>query len=367
MEQPKKFLPRAKMQTLIDTLKNNGYQCVGPRVEDEAIQFDELHSVEELPKGVRDSQAPGSYRLSQVDNSELNFSWASGPQALKPYLYASREPLWQAETTEQGIKFTQTVPTPEPTAVIGARACDIAAMQIQDQHFLGNTYVDPYYKARRDALFLVAVNCSHPAETCFCVSTGDGPAASSGFDLALSELDEGFIIQSGSDKGQAIFDQLPLEVANGEMLSLAASQIEQARHQQKRAIVGQNLNKKIFDELDNAQWDQIAERCLSCGNCTAVCPTCFCHREVEIPKLDGQSTTHIREWDSCFNQDHSYIVGEVVRETTAYRYRQWMTHKLGSWHDQYGRSGCVGCGRCTTWCPAAIDFVKEANHICGEA
>jgi hypothetical protein len=90
-----------------------------------------------------------------------------------------------------------------------------------------------------------------------------------------------------------------------------------------------------------------------------VCPTCFCSTVEDTTDLSGEVATRTRVWDSCFTLGHSYIHGGSVRPTTATRYRQWLTHKLDTWWDQFGTSGCVGCGRCTTWCPAEIDLLAE--------
>ncbi len=358
-----KFMPRSRFQELINILEQRGYTCIGPQVREQTIHYDVLHHVDSLPQGMSDDQAPGHYRLKN-NGHERYFAWANGPQTLKPLMFSASEPLWQSvgETTGQ-IKFHEILPDGNPLAVIGVRGCDIAALYIHDKHFLQHGYRDPYYLGRRDGLLLVAVNCTHPAKTCFCVSTGDGPSAHYGYDLLLSELGDGFVIQAHTETGVSIKQQLDLATATAAQLEAVDKAMAQSK-QQQRHLPAKDLSSELMENLTHPHWEEIAARCLSCGNCTSVCPTCFCHSVVEEPALDGTHSVHFRQWDSCFSQKHSYIHGLTIRPDTSLRYRQWMTHKLGTWHQQFGRSGCVGCGRCITWCPVAIDFTEEARIIC---
>ena len=361
------FLPRSCLQALIDQLQTAGYQCLGPQVSDGAIVMNPIESIDQLPQGVRDHQAPGEFRLHQAGD-ERCFAWANGPQALKPLLFVPREVLWQARPTQDGVlRFTD---SPEeagpPTSLIGARACDLAALALLDAHFLKPPHPDPHYARRRARLFVVGVDCSHPAQTCFCVSTGDGPRIENGGDLILTELEDGYLIRSGSPEGERQLRQLPLEEASSHHLALAEQQYLSAVAAQKRRLPARDISDALFANLDHDRWQDVADRCLACGNCTSVCPTCFCSANYEVPQLDGQRSDHVREWSSCFSLGHSYTNSHVVRASTRERYRQWLTHKLGGWHEQYGRSGCVGCGRCITWCPSGIDITEEAAAICGD-
>lgn len=357
------YLAREQLQQLITLLAQDGYRCVGPQLQDGTILYRDLQRTEQLPQGVSDCQAPGSYRTGQQDHSR-QFAWATGPQALKPYLFAPEQPLWQVERDARGeMRFMEVQAAAQPLAVIGVRACDLAALRLQDAHFLERGEPDAHYAARRKDLFLVAVNCSHPAATCFCVSTGDGPSATAGYDLLLDELDDGFLVRSDGARGAAIVRKLPLAEMTSAQQAQAAAQYQAACAAQSRSLPARDLRPLLNERLEHARWQDVAARCLSCSNCTSVCPTCFCSSEQDQPQLDGAGSVHARAWDSCFTQGHSYIHGITIRADTRLRYRQWLTHKLAAWHDQYGRSGCVGCGRCISWCPVGIDLTEEVAAL----
>lgn len=360
-----KFLARHDLASLLERLGEQGYTCIGPRVRDNAVVFDELNSIDELPRGVLDDQQPGSYRLRQTD-LPFFFAFTTCAQGIKPFLFAPHEPLWTSTGDgQEGMVFEPSLPQFRPLAIIGARACDISAMHIQDRHFAAPAHSDPHYTRRRADLFVVAVQCMRSTDTCFCSSTGDGPHVAQGYDLRLMEVEDGFIVQGGSEAGERLMAQLPLRPASTGQLAEGERRTAQAAVQQ-RALPSANLEDALFARLDHPRWEQVAQRCLSCANCTSVCPTCFCYRAVDDSELGAAHTIHARTWDSCFTRPHSYIRGITIRAETPQRYRQWLTHKLGSWHSQYGRSGCTGCGRCITWCPTGIDITEEANVICAD-
>ena len=263
------------------------------------------------------------------------------------------------------LAFTGVEAEVEKIAVLAVRACDLAALYLQDKHFLQGAFVDCHYRAAREGLFVVAVHCTHSAATCFCTASGDGPRADYGYDCALTEIDGGFVLEVLSGRGQSLADRLPLQPASEAQSTSAREAVADAAAQQQRKLPGRRLRDQLYGQLDHPRWSEVADRCLSCGNCTAVCPTCFCHGEADLARVDGEGSVHYREWDSCFAGRHGYIHGLYLREQTRDRYRQWITHKFAGWHDQFGRSGCVGCGRCIAWCPVGIDVTEELAAICG--
>lgn len=356
------FLARSSLQHLLAALQCANYRCLGPQARAGAIVYDDIQHVDQLPQGLRDHQAPGSYRLEPSDEP-FWFGWANGAQAIKPQVFSPREVLWQVERNEQGLHFRPHLPATQPMAIIGVRACDLAALKLMDQHFLHGQQVDAHYQQRRQPLFLVAVNCIRASANCFCASTGDGPEVKQDFDLLLSEIEEGFIAQAGTAAGEAILQSLPTEAVTLVQQQRAGELMAQARQMQTRTLNADATRQAITRHLDSAVWHKVSETCLSCANCTAVCPTCFCSAEQDQGDLNLQQSEHVREWDSCFTLGHSYIHGQQVRSDTRQQYRQWAVHKLSTWFDQYGRSGCVGCGRCISWCPVGIDITAVAAQL----
>ncbi len=350
---------------LLTALARRGYTVLGPTVRDGAIVYEELESASALPIGWKDVQDGGSYRLERRDD-EARFGYAVPPTSWKRFLFPPRVRLWRATNGEDGVQVDEEpLDDVGPMAFIGVRACELAAIAIQDRVFIGGRYVDRDYAVRRENAFLVAVNCHEPAGTCFCVSMDTGPTAKEGYDLVLTELLEGghrFLVDAGSERGEEILVELGGAGATEGDLRAAAAQAEDAAGRMGRHLDTHDIRDLLRDNLEHPRWDEVAERCLTCGNCTMACPTCFCSAVEDANDLNG-GAERSRVWDSCFSVDYSYIHGGAIRQSSRARYRQWLTHKLGTWHDQFDSSGCVGCGRCITWCPVGIDITEEVAAI----
>lgn len=361
-QSPVEFLPIARFGSLLEALDSDGYQIMGPTIDQGAIVYGEIHSIDDLPRGWTDRQQAGKYRLEKRED-EAYFGYVVGPHSWKQFLFPPLATVATADREDAGWRMQ--VPDEEPPrfAFLGVRACEIAAIQIQDRTFLEGPYVDAIYQKRREAALIIAVNCTQAAATCFCTSMKTGPKCESGFDLALTEIADGFLIETGSDKGDDLLGRLPTTPATEDQSQKANAARQNAVDQITKSMDTTDLRDLLLENLDHAQWDDVAARCLSCTNCTMVCPTCFCSTVKEVSDLTGDHVERQRQWDSCFNIGFSYMNGGVVRNDIRSRYRQWLTHKLASWQDQFGTSGCVGCGRCITWCPVEIDLTQEVAAI----
>jgi ferredoxin len=355
------------LQRLFDLLSADGRRLIGPRLVGSAITYRPFTTVQELPQGWTDRQGPGDYRLARRDDAAL-FGYVVGPDTWKPYVYPRRETLWRARRSDGRVELIEEDPSTARLALVGVRACEIAALSVLDRVFNADN-PDPRYALRRQSCLVIAVNCSDPAATCFCDSMGTGPEVTGGFDVLLTEvIDEGshyFVAESGSAAGEELVERLAATPASPDQLEAKQAVSEICRARLTKRMVTADLPGLLVKNLEHKHWERVAERCLACGNCTLVCPTCFCSTTADTTDLATGEFGRERRWDSCFSLDFSYVVGHTVRGSVRSRYRQWLTHKLGTWHQQFGTSGCVGCGRCVTWCPVGIDLTEEVEAIRG--
>ena len=359
-------LAREDFPRLLDALRQRGFGVVGPTVRDGAIIYDEIDDVTDLPAGWTDDQAPGRYRLRRRDD-DAYFGHALGPRSPKQLVFPPRETLVGFRTGPDGLSARATEPEAAPMALLGARACELSALGILDSAlFVGGPHVDPQYRGRRDRLFVVAVD-RPGGDLCFCTAMNGDPAAPGGFDLRLCELSDVIpLVEAGTDAGRDVLADLPVTEATEAQLDCRRDGLQHARAAMAGRFDAGGVPELLLGNLEHPRWDEVAKRCLSCTNCTMVCPTCFCSSVQEVTDLRKDHVDRERVWDSCFNPLFSYMSGGVIRNDIRSRYRQWLTHKLSSWHDQFGVSGCVGCGRCIAWCPVGIDLTEEVAAIRGD-
>jgi len=355
-----------QIDVLIGGLSRRGYEVIGPTLRDGAIVYDRIFAGAELPKGWGDEQQAGKYQLKKRQDGAL-FGYSVGPHAWKKFLFPSISQIWKAQRVDGHFRVLTEAPESTKRAFLGVRACELHALAIQDQVFLDSVYVDSAYKARRENVVVIAVNCTEPGGTCFCDSMGTGPQVSAGYDVLLTEIFSGgehrLLVDAGTPIGEQLIAEIPSQAATKEEVAAGGAALENAARHMGRAMATSGLKELLYRNIENPRWDALAERCLSCANCTLVCPTCFCSTIEDCTDLAGQRAERIRKWDSCFTTDFSYIHGGSVRATPRSKFRQWMMHKLAYWSDQFGTPGCTGCGRCITWCPAGIDITEEVRAI----
>jgi ferredoxin len=354
-------------QHLLESLAEQGYQTVGPTLRDGHFIYGAITGVSDLPVGWTDDQEPGAFRLKRRDDQAL-FGYGVGQQSWKQFLFPPHHLLWRAERISGGFQVISAVEEAPRYAFIGVHACDLHAMAIQDRIFLQRKYLDPVYQARRERAFILAVNCTGKGcGTCFCVSMGAGPRTTCGFDLALTEvLQDGqhyLVVEVGSERGAGVIKAAPHREAEGAEMEAAGALVLAKAASMGRELDTRGIKELLYRNYEHPRWDEVTARCLNCGNCTWVCPTCFCHTVEDVTDLTGTLAERWRRQDVCFTVDYSYIHGGSIRATPRSRYRQWLTHKLATWIDQFGCSGCVGCGRCLTWCPVGIDITAEVRAI----
>ena len=354
------------LAALLAALREDGRELRGPRVANGAIVYDRIDGIHDLPRGWGEAQEAGRYRLVRRDDERL-FGFSVGPQSWKPEFFVPRTRLARLRRKSDSFEVEPAAPPTTRLALIGARSCDLHAIGIQDLTFLAGPFREADYAARRTDVFVVAVSCGEAGGTCFCASMNTGPRVTKGHDIALTELldPHRFVAEAGSARGLAMLDRVGASPAPDGDRQAADAVSTAVAAAMGRSLDTRGIKELLYANQEHPRWDDVAARCLGCTNCTLVCPTCFCSSVEDTSSLEGDVAERWRRWDSCFTLGHSYVHGGSVRATTRARYRQWLTHKLASWIDQYGTSGCVGCGRCITWCPVGIDITEEVTAIRG--
>jgi ferredoxin len=349
------------LECLVELLRGEGYQVIGPRRLGPAVRLARIESAADLTAGIDADTSPGRYRMAKAMDGRI-FGAGPAAESAKQNLHAPELRVAVAEREDGAFRIIRDKPAQARTALFGIRPCDVAGIARLDRVLLRDRYKDPDYEARREQTFIVAANCVRSAPTCFCASMETGPRAAAGFDVALTEHCNGkreFLAEAGSAGGAAVLARMKAEPAPLDFVKSCYAQCDEAAAQQVRKVDYRRARKVVLKHFEHPRWEDVGKRCLACGNCTLSCPTCFCVNTKDSSSPDQTQAERRRLWDSCFTQAFSYIHGGSVRTSAKSRYRQCLSHKLAHWQDQFGETGCVGCGRCITWCPAGIDITEE--------
>jgi len=251
----------------------------------------------------------------------------------------------------------------ERIIIFGMHPCDIYALKLMDKIQLGEP-PDKYYRSRRENSIIIGHSC-HPDQYCFCHSLGTG-YATDGFDLFLHELGDGYFIRIGSGKGNAIIVANPSLIKN-----VSAGDIQEFREAEKKReeeftlkLDINGLTDMLSIAYEGEVWREYADKCFGCGSCNLVCPTCRCYDFVDSINLDLKSGERSRRLNSCMLRKHGLVAGGLnFRPTRVEKLRNRFNCK-GSLREEM--LNCVGCGRCTVYCPSKIDYVEVLRKVRGE-
>ena len=349
---------------IIDGIPSN-YKIIGPVRDRWVVKYANIESSGELAVGLSTIEDRGHYELKETGDPRL--ANAKPMNSPKPFTHLAREVLLRVSRDEQNNNIFETQPA-ELTrqAFFGIRPCDVKGMQVMDLVF-SRQFRDQSYDNRRRENIIIALNCFEPGANCFCSTFDTGPTLNDGFDLCLSSIDSGYLVEVGTDIGAKIIARADIKPADQDALDQLDRQSTKARSSMPKAF---NLEKavKILDEnYNHPYWEQPSERCLSCSNCINICPTCYCYQITDKSNITLTESIRTRTWDACQNQEFAAVNSGNFRPNRVDRLRQWVYHKLNWTIEQYGQAGCVGCGRCVTWCPTRIDITEPIWRIGGRS
>ncbi len=301
--------------------------------------------------------------LTDYEQDKFTLDYINFSLPPKEFLFEMKEKLYDWKKKQDG-SFEIKAPeyNRETKILFGIRACDAYAIAYMDKFFTEN-FVDANYIARREATYVVALNCETPGEGCFCTSTDTGPFASRGADLIFTPIDDKYLVEAGTGKGNKLIDaarNLFMKAEQG-MLDRKAELLEKVKSSFNTEIDLRDVKDLLERNYDNPIWDQFTAKCVECNGCTFVCPTCVCFNVTEKAE-DNEGSRH-RCWDSCQSSFFTRNAGDhnTRNETSKFRYRIY--DKLKYISDKFGMNGCVGCGRCMATCLGHISFIDIVNAL----
>lgn len=297
-----------------------------------------------------------SFSFKEIE-SEKEIAWEALRTILPPkkFFYPQRETLLTYD--EDGVRVVE--PDSVFQIIFGVHPCDLAGLGIMDTIFEAGPS-DMHYVKRRQQSLIIGLSCM-PDKFCFCDSMGTS-CPTKGYDIFLTDIEDEFFLQVETAHGQRFlseFHHLLSPVTESDKDRYKEFWIERDKAF-TNGFAPDNLRATLDMEWDNPIWEELGKRCLSCGNCTPVCPTCYCFDLVDIANLNGQAGERQREWDSCQFSGFAQVAGDYnFRPTPVDRLKFWYRHKLHGFDDPYGFKTCVGCGRCTVSCPSGIDDLVD--------
>ncbi|MBS3977633.1 MAG: 4Fe-4S dicluster domain-containing protein [Syntrophomonadaceae bacterium] len=274
----------------------------------------------------------------------------------KGLMFLQTESMYSYTVTEggMGVVLEEIDHKPARQVIVGIRPCDVQSVQVMDEVFLTKGYVDKLYKEKRDHTCLVALGCLSPLPTCFCSSMGLNPMAAPGADLMMYDLGDSYGIIPQSEAGEALIASLGGLVLDGGQVP--------AGNPCTLKVDTEGLTAKLQKMFEHPLWNKVNQKCLACGTCTYLCPTCHCF-DIQ-GKNKGDEGYKFRCWDSCMYPEYTLMAGgHQPRSSKKERLRQRFLHKLQYMPERYHAWGCVGCGRCLAYCPVQVDITRFMRDV----
>jgi ferredoxin len=337
------------LQRLFNDVRFFGYRVSGDRVV-----FSELSSVDELPLKVSDVQRPSYYRLVP------GFRFRHASVSVKNYLIPPEHTLLTVSQDYNILGYGDDLNG--NVILLGIKPCDLKAINILDRIIYGK---NPIYTKRRDVIKAIIVEeCLEPSENCFCSVVNSGPIVESGFDIAYARLTEDIIIfKYGSSLGEKVLSRVGLKKADEVHIKKYLELVDRATSVMNSRVPNIKDIQKVLKERisDKGLWEELSLRCVGCGNCNYVCPTCFC---IEIEdRVEGNYSKRVGIWTGCRTYTYGLVAGMHFRRELYTRYRHFILHKFLFYPLRVGDVGCVGCGRCSTWCPTGLDLKESLSRL----
>ncbi|MBU4312710.1 MAG: 4Fe-4S dicluster domain-containing protein [Candidatus Omnitrophica bacterium] len=284
-------------------------------------------------------------------------------QSIKSFFFPAR--------TKVSDYFSEQIPEkkPRPVAIIGAKSCDLASLKVMDYVYMQDSFKDPFYIARRKEGLIISSDCTTYGESCFCVALGIMPYPTEDFDINLSEVGTGYVVEIGSDKGEKIIRDCSKLFQSADLYTEKKDEArkklkkELEEHVKKSNIPSKDsIQARFRKKFDSELWDETVKTCVECGACNMICPACHCFI-LKDQKAD-KGFQRLRLWDSCLLMSFARVAGNAnPRKLLAQRLRNRFDKKFNFFPDVIGKFGCTGCGRCTEACPGKIDIREVLSKL----